>query len=235
MLERLRATRNRQASPSPQLTADPANDLIRARLDFLAREYDSVRAEHLASRSTQQTVITAAIASAAAVFVGLLSVWTNIDLRIGILSFAPLFLAALWAMWFGEVVRIARTSWFLWELEQVVNAELQGPAPSVSGISLDPASALHWEGWIRGANRWDKPLRARMSYVLASLTMLGTGLVSTILAVVFSFTTPKVPVGLQVTACVAAAVWTVMFGYSIASMGQPVIRSSWEKTTKESG
>lgn len=232
MLGRVRTDRKQQRVTLPPITADPAADRTRARFDFLAREYDTVRAEHLASRSAQQAVVTAALASAAAVFVGLLSVWKKTDLRIGILSLAPLFLAALWGMWFGEVVRIARTSLFLWELEQVVNAELRDRTQQAFGSGLDPASALHWEGWMRGANPWKKALRARMSYILTYVALLGTGLISTVLSLIFSFMLPMVPFGLKLTACVAGAAWLIMFGYALVSARQPLISSSWDPTPR---
>jgi len=238
------------------VAADSEADRLRARLDFLAREYDTIRAEHLASRSAQQTVATAALASAAVVFAALLTVWKNTNLRIGILSFAPIFLAALWGMWFGEVLRIARTSSFLSELEDIINKQLRDRAgrPDRAGQDhrtdldspsaphrnkkkypgLDAASPLHWEGWMRGANEWGKPVRARMSYILTSVTLLGTGLVSTVLSLVFSFTLPNITVGVEVMACGAAAAWLAMFGYAIVSLWNPVIVRSWKPQPRTS-
>jgi hypothetical protein len=211
--------------PVPEVTPNRHAGPNDTRFNFLLHQYDSVRAEHLASRSAQQTVMTAAMASTAAVFAALLSTWSNVDVRIGILSFAPLFLTFVWFIWFGEVLRIGRTSWFLWELEQLVNAELRTNRPPVDGTDLDPTLTLHWEGWLRGQNPWGKPLRGPLSYVLASATVLGTALVSTIMSFVFAFSSQQVAIGLKILTSVSGIAWAVMFAYVIASIRHPIIRS----------
>lgn len=216
----------RPLGPTPELILERS----RARLSLLMHEYDSVRTEHLACRSAQQTIMMAAVASAAAVFAGLLSTWANVNLRIGILSFAPLFLALIWAMWFGEVVRIARTSWFLWELERVINTELKENVQPPTVNTLDPTHALHYEGWLRGTNPWGRPLRARASYILASLILLGTGFIATVLSLVYALTLSTVPNGLVFVACTAALAWIGMVGYAITSLRNPLITSASRMT-----
>ena len=68
-----------------------------ARLAFIQGEYNSIRAELVAAVSTQQTVMTYALAAMAVIFTGLLSVWSNLAVRIGILSLAPLILLFIWS------------------------------------------------------------------------------------------------------------------------------------------
>jgi hypothetical protein len=65
-----------------------------------------------------------------------------------------------------------------------------------------------------------------MSYILTSVTLLGTGLVSIALSLIFSFTLPVIPVGVKVMACGAASVWLAMFAYAAVSLRDPVIKSA---------
>ncbi len=157
--QRRRAT-GRADQPADQ-SVDGAERATRSglRLGFMQGEYNSIRAELVAALSTQQTVMTYGLAAMAVMFTGLLSTWANLAIRIGILSLAPLILLFIWFVWFGEALRLIRARWFIWELEQRINAELREP----DELAHD---TLNWESWVRGRNRWGRNLHSRPAYHL---------------------------------------------------------------------
>src|SRR5689334_3942496 len=95
----------------------PKTSVEDARLTFILHEYDKVKDEMLASITSQHTTMTYGLTAAAAIFTGLLATWNNLDIRLSILSLAPIFLIFIWFIWFGELIRMARAARFLWELE----------------------------------------------------------------------------------------------------------------------
>jgi len=149
-----------------------------ARLTFTLHEYGKVKDELLASITSQHTTMTYGLTAAAAIFTGLLTTWDNIDIRLSILSLAPIFLSFVWFIWLGEVTRMARAARFLWDLEKRVNVDLC-PARS----SSPAAPALHWESWVRGENQWRQNLLLGPSYAISSAVLLGMAVISSALAV----------------------------------------------------
>ncbi|MCM3887477.1 hypothetical protein [Frankia sp. R82] len=149
-------------------------------------EYEKVKEEMLFAITAQQTTLNYGIAAMAIVFTGVLSTWSNAPLRTSILSLAPIFVAGIWFIWLGELIRMARAARFLWELERLLNKGREGRATSYSDLS--PENVLHWEGWVRGANRWHRSLHLGLSYIVSTCLVFGIGLVSSVLGVVFSFT-----------------------------------------------
>jgi hypothetical protein len=189
------------------------------RLGFMQGEYNSIRAELVAALSTQQTVMTYGLAAMAVMFTGLLSTWPNLAIRIGILSLAPLILVFIWFVWFGEALRLIRARWFIWELEQRINAELREP----DGPAHD---TLNWESWVRGRNRWGRNLHSRPAYHLATGILCGSGLVSTVLALAFAFATRPAPAGLRVLAvCAAAVVCGLLVVSAVTTLRNPLLRT----------
>ncbi|WP_367138466.1 hypothetical protein [Saccharothrix sp. HUAS TT1] len=192
---------------------EPFVDEAQARLAFLLGEYNAIRAELVAAVSTQQTVMTYGLAAIAVIYSGLLASWSNVAVRTGILSLSPVLLVFVWFVWFGEVQRLGRARWFLWELEQKVNALLR-PAVDVPAGSALPASAvLHWESWVRGRNRWRVNLHSRPAYHLATGLLCGTGLGGTALSVALSLLSPQ-PAGLRVLVFGGAGVFLVLLCYA---------------------
>ncbi|MEV4145426.1 hypothetical protein AB0J40_17265 [Amycolatopsis sp. NPDC049691] len=197
----------------------------------LMHEYNAARMEQLQSRTTQNSMMTAAVAATAAVFAALLSTWSNAGLRIGILSAAPLFIVILWSVRLAEIMRIGRTSEFLLELERLVNAEVAGGRRTADPRGLDPANALHWESWLRGKNRWRIAFRTGSSYLLTSVLLLGTAFTGTVLAVVYSLADARAGGGLRVFTCLASALWIGVFTYSARWFRHPVVRNRTELVT----
>ncbi|HEX3779968.1 MAG TPA: hypothetical protein VHX38_09880 [Pseudonocardiaceae bacterium] len=210
---------------------------LRARLEFMQGEYNSIRTELVAAVSSQQVVMTYALAAIAVIFSGLLSAWSNFAVRIGILSLAPLILLFIWFVWFGEALRLIRARWFIWELEKKINSEFGDDAGIVRTAqdagttrggrsSLRPGDTLHWEAWVRGHNRWGRNLHSRPSYQLATGILCGTGLASTVLALVGVFATPGSAVGLRALAIGAGAVFSGLLGLSaVTTLRNPLVRT----------
>ncbi|WP_309113306.1 hypothetical protein [Saccharothrix sp.] len=161
---------------------EPFVDAGAARLAFLLHEYNAIRAELVAAVSTQQTVMNYGLAAIAVIYTGVLASWSNTALRTGILALAPLVLVFVWFVWYGEVQRLLRSRWFLWELEKKVNGLLARPLPPAES-DLPAGDVLHWESWIRGRNRWRANLHSRPAYHLATGLLCGTGLGTTVLSV----------------------------------------------------
>jgi hypothetical protein len=159
-------------------------DREQARLSFLQTEYTAIRTELVAAVTTQQTVMSYALA-AIAVFV--------------------------WFVWYGEVQRLLRARWFLWQLEHKVNDLLA--MPGLRGTSdLPPGDVLHWESWVRGRNRWRTNLHSRPAYHLASGLLGGTALGTTVLSVVLAILTrPSAP--LVWLAAGGAVLFVLLCGY----------------------
>ncbi len=166
-------------------TPEPFLDAGQARLAFLLNEYNSIRAELVAAVATQQAVMNYGLAAIAVIYTGVLASWSNVPVRTGILGLAPILLMFVWFVWYGEVKRLVRTRWFLWELEKKVNALLRRPDVDVGvGESDLPAGdVLHWESWVRGRNRWRLNLHSRPAYHLSTGLLCGTGLGTTVLSV----------------------------------------------------
>jgi hypothetical protein len=117
----------------------PFLDESQARLASLLGEYNAIRAELVAAVATRQTVMTYGLAAIAVIYSGLLASWSNVPVRTGILSLAPVLLVFVWFVWYGEVQRLGRARWFLWELEQKVNALLR-PVENLPTRPTLPAS-----------------------------------------------------------------------------------------------
>ena len=192
---------------------EPFVDQAQARLAFLLGEYNAIRAELVAAVATQQTVMTYGLAAIAVIYSGLLASWSNVPVRTGILGLAPVLLVFVWFVWFGEVQRLGRARWFLWELEQKVNALLRPAQDVPSGSALPPSDVLHWESWVRGRNKWRMNLHSRPAYHLATGLLCGTGLGTTALSVVLSLVSPP-SVELRVLVFGGAAVFLVLLWYA---------------------
>ncbi|ONI80325.1 hypothetical protein ALI22I_44040 [Saccharothrix sp. ALI-22-I] len=171
-----------KSRPEPE----PFVDRPQARLAFMLAEYNTIRTELVAAVSTQQTVMTYGLAAIAVIYSGLLASWSNVPVRTGILSLAPVLLVFVWFVWFGEVQRLGRARWYLWELEQKVNALLRPEQDVPSGSALPASDVLHWESWVRGRNKWRTNVHSRPAYHLATGLLCGTGLGTTVLSVVLS-------------------------------------------------
>ncbi|WP_158850882.1 hypothetical protein [Saccharothrix deserti] len=198
-----------KSRPEPE----PFVDRAQARLAFMLAEYNTIRTELVAAVSTQQTVMTYGLAAIAVIYSGLLASWSNVPVRTGILSLAPVLLVFLWFVWFGEVQRLGRARWFLWELEQKVNALLKPDQDVPSGSTLPASDVLHWESWVRGRNRWRTNVHSRPAYHLATGLLCGTGLGTTVLSVVLSQVS-RPPAPLQVLVFGGAAVFLAMLWYA---------------------
>ena len=193
---------------------EPFVDRPQARLAFMLGEYNAIRAELVAAVSTQQTVMTYGLAAIAVLYTGLLATWSNVPLRTGILALSPVLLVFVWFVWYGEVQRLGRARWFLWELEKKVNALLAPSGPPPSGSVLPAGDVLHWESWVRGRNPWRTNLHSRPAYHLASGLLGGTALGTTTLSVVLS-TLVGLPTPLVVLVYAGAAGSLAMLGYAL--------------------
>ncbi|MFD1152065.1 hypothetical protein [Saccharothrix hoggarensis] len=191
----------------------PFVDEQQARLAFLLGEYNAIRAELVAAVSTQQTVMTYGLAAIAVIYSGLLASWSNASLRTGILSLSPVLLLFVWFVWYGEVQRLGRARWFLWELEQKVNALLKPAHDVPAGSALPASDVLHWESWVRGRNKWRRNLHSRPAYHLATGLLCGTGLGTTALSVALSLVSPP-SVELRVLVFGGAAVFLALLWYA---------------------
>lgn len=188
-------------------------DREQARLSFLQTEYTAIRTELVAAVTTQQTVMSYGLAAIAVIYTGVLASWSNVPLRSGILALAPALLMFVWFVWYGEVQRLLRARWFLWQLEHKVNDLLA--MPGLRGTSDLPAGdVLHWESWVRGRNRWSTNLHSRPAYHLASGLLGGTGLGTTVLSVVLAvMTNPPTP--LRWLAAGGAVLFLLLCGYGV--------------------
>jgi hypothetical protein len=184
-----------------------------ARLAFLLGEYNAIRAELVAAVSTQQTVMTYGLAAIAVIYSGLLASWSNVPVRTGILGLSPVLLVFVWFVWFGEVQRLGRARWFLWELEQKVNALLRPAHDVPSGSTLPASDVLHWESWVRGRNKWRVNLHSRPAYHLATGLLCGTGLGTAVLSVVLSRLS-SLPGPLQALVFGGAGLFLVLLWYA---------------------
>lgn len=200
--------------PMP-VAPDPSAMRESARLTFMQHEYNSIRSELVAAVSTQQAVMSYGLAAIAVIYTGLLASWSNIGLRTGILSLAPLLLVFIWFVWWGEVQRLGRARWFLWDLEKKINAQLRVPDAVAGESALPPADVLHWESWVRGRNRWKMNLHSRPAYHLATGLLCGTGLGTTVLSVVLTTTTSPMSGGLRLLAFAGAAGFVLLCGYAL--------------------
>ncbi|SDI06322.1 hypothetical protein SAMN05192558_101803 [Actinokineospora alba] len=218
----------RPAMPSlPPPAPDLAAQRDQARLVFMQHEYNSIRAELVAAVTTQQTVMSYGLAAIAVIYTGLLASWQNLALRTGILSLAPLLLVFVWFVWWGEVQRLGRARWFLWDLEKKINAQLRAPDAVAGESDLPPADVLHWESWVRGRNRWKMNLHSRPAYHLATGLLCGTGLGTTVLSVVLTATTSPMSGGLRLLAYGGAAGFFVLCGYALLSFRRnPLFRNN---------
>ncbi|MCE7001158.1 hypothetical protein LZG04_41015 [Saccharothrix sp. S26] len=192
---------------------EPFVDRAQARLAFLLGEYNAIRAELVAAVSTQQTVMTYGLAAIAVIYSGLLASWSNVPVRTGILALSPVLLVFVWFVWFGEVQRLGRARWFLWELERKVNALLRPTDDVPSGSALPASDVLHWESWVRGRNEWRLNLHSRPAYHLATGLLCGTGLGTTALSVGLSLVS-RPPVELRVLVFGGAAVFLALLWYA---------------------
>lgn len=66
--------------------------------------------------------------------------------------------------------------------------------------------------------------------MLSSAILLGTGLISTTMSVIFTVTGQGQPGGLRVLVYLAAAIWCAMFCYALASTRHPIVKSSTESS-----
>lgn len=206
---------------------DPSAQRELARLTFMQHEYNSIRAELVAAVSTQQAVMNYGLAAIAVIYTGLLTSWSNIALRTGILSLAPLVLVFIWFVWWGEVQRLGRARWFLWDLEKKINAQLRAPDAVAGESDLPPADVLHWESWVRGRNRWKRNLHSRPAYHLATGLLCGTGLGTTVLSVVLSVTTSPMSGGLRLLVIGGAVGFVLLCGYALVSFRRnPLFRNN---------
>ncbi|MGW6936230.1 hypothetical protein ACWGE0_39655 [Lentzea sp. NPDC054927] len=200
-------------------------DREQARLAFLQTEYTAIRTELVAAVTTQQTVMSYGLAAIAVIYTGVLASWSNVPLRTGILALAPALLMFVWFVWYGEVQRLLRARWFLWQLEHKVNDLLA--MPGLRGTSdLPPGDVLHWESWVRGRNRWRTNLHSRPAYHLASGLLGGTGLGTTVLSVVLAVVTHP-PAPLRWLAAGGAALFVALCGYGFfLTRRNPLLRQN---------
>ncbi|MEU4804650.1 hypothetical protein [Actinosynnema sp. NPDC023587] len=212
-------------------TPEPLGDPGQARLAFLLTEYTAIRAELVAAVATQQTVMNYGLAAIAVIYTGVLATWANVPLRTGILALAPALLMFVWFVWYGEVKRLGRTRWFLWELEKKVNALLRSPAPAGTGSDLPPGDVLHWESWVRGRNRWRVNLHSRPAYHLSTGLLCGTGLGTTALSVALGVT-GGLPMPWPVLVYGGAAAFLALLGYAVRVVrGNPLLAGAGKPIT----
>ena len=198
--------------------------------DLILHEYDTVRSELLYAIAAQHTIMTYTLAATAAIFTGLLATWSKIDIRVTILSLAPLFLMFAWFVWFGELVRMARAARFSWEMEKMINFKVRSESGGLLQVGRDASGlsqndVLHWEGWVRGDNKWHMNLHLGPSYALSSALLIGTAVISMTLSIVFAATLGELSIGIRFLAAGAAllsAAIIVYAGYSIRV--NPLIR-----------
>ncbi|KAA2267076.1 hypothetical protein F0L68_00655 [Solihabitans fulvus] len=205
--------------PAGTTASEPAVERIRARITFMQHEYLAIRAELLAALSNQQTILAYGLAATAVIYTGVLTNWSNLQLRTGILSLAPLLLMFVWFVWYGEVQRLLRARWFLWQLEKKINAQLRVPRAPSGESELPSADTLHWESWVRGRNVWRKNLHSRPAYHLATGLLCGTGLGTTALSVVLGLTAPQLSGPLRALVLCGAAGFLVLLGYAAFLVG----------------
>ncbi|MBC6450627.1 hypothetical protein [Actinokineospora xionganensis] len=215
------------ALPPGPVVADLAAQRDQARLVFMQHEYNSIRSELVAAVTTQQAVMNYGLAAIAVIYTGLLTSWSNIALRTGILGLAPLVLVFIWFVWWGEVQRLGRARWFLWDLEKKINAQLGTPDAVAGESDLPAADVLHWESWVRGRNRWKRNLHSRPAYHLATGLLCGTGLGTTVLSVVLAATASPMSAGLRLLAFGGTAGFVLLCGYALFSFRRnPLFRDN---------
>ena len=189
-------------------------------MTFALHEYDRVKDELLAAITSQHTTMTYGLTAAAAIFTGLLTTWSKLDIRLSILGLAPIFLTFIWFIWFGELTRMARAARFLWVLERRLNEELP---PFGAGRTDMPA--LQFESWARGANEWHRNLLLGSPYVISSSLLLGMAVVSSALAVTMLLVEHPGQAWLGVLVVVAAAATLAAMAVGATSiLRSPVLR-----------
>lgn len=200
------------------------SDITQARLAFMQAEYQAIRAARIAAVSAQHSILTYGLAATAAIFAGLLTAWHDLGLRIGILSLAPIILICMWFIFYGEVLRLMRASWFTWELEKKINGALRDTTAPSGGSCLEPADVLHWERWARGGNRWARDLHSRLTHYIASGILCGTALASTVLALFFGLPAAG---GIRVLALCASSIFAALLATGMTMViRNPMLRET---------
>ena len=196
-----------------------SDSLAATKWDLVLHEYDAVKSELLYAIAAQHTIMTYTLAGTAAIFTGILATWSKVDVRVTVLSLAPLFLLFAWFVWFGELVRMARAARFIWEMEKVINSEIsrasvQVPPGKSNSTDLSGIGTLRWESWVRGDNQWHRNLHLGPSYALSSALLIGMAVISMTLSVFFAVTMGQLATGVRFLAIDAAPLSVIIMAYA---------------------
>lgn len=156
----------------------------------MLEEYKLIRTENLASISAQKSTLTFGITLIS--FLGSAAgyLWKEGLFSEAILTFLiPVVAIFVTIMWLGEVVRMARASRFLWELERLFNNDFRRDLPCGSGsLGIRIPRPLAWESWVRGRNSWRETITMKHTY-LATLSLFTTISVASLIIGNFLFLT----------------------------------------------
>ena len=131
-------------------------------------EYKLIKEENLRSIQAQQSTLTFGLA---AVFLGI-SAWAQMwaqEILVCALGFViiPALCLTVLRIWLGEVLRMARASYYLWEFERALNAHVS-PGAYTNAYDNDGMLRLdlplRWETWVRGSNPWRKVATMSSNY-----------------------------------------------------------------------
>jgi hypothetical protein len=140
-------------------------------LKFALTEYTKIKEENIASINAMHTTLNYGLAAVALLFTAVGQSWQQNVIPILLLQFiAPLLLIFLLRTWFGEVTRMARASYFLWQFEISLNKffstlEDIDNFDSLGGSVFDLRRPLHWEEWVRGGNKWNRNSLMKNNYL----------------------------------------------------------------------
>ncbi len=193
---------------------DPASDVSiyeQARLLFMLEEYKQIKQENLVSIGSMQQTLSFGLTGISLLIAALTQIYRQdkIVTLVILAAVGPGLLVLIERAWSAEVMRLGRASYFLSLLEPQVNAYFRSrKVPDIQAKEkiLSFEEALHWETWVRGANRHGKSGLMRRNYFFI-LAPLGFGISSSLVSVIAAwvgFGRPNLVVSLTVTA------WSVM-------------------------
>jgi hypothetical protein len=156
-----------QPRPIPRLTLE---DEEGRRLQFTVQEYIQIKQENLVCIQSMQGTLQFGFTALSILVASVTQIWRD-DVYVSavvLLFVAPVVCLLITRVWAAEVVRLGRASYFLWQLEIELNhyfSAMASAAPKASGqTALNMIDTLHWEGWVRGGNRWGRNILMKRNY-----------------------------------------------------------------------
>jgi hypothetical protein len=142
-------------------------------VDVFMEEYKVLRDEIVQSLSSRLQILSFGLATVGVLVAGATTALSRGETRVApivLLVMVPAACLATEEIWYSEVRRGRRASWYLWGLERKINSQLS-------------ARALEWEGGLRGRVPQLQIFSLHYWYVIGFFSLIG--LVSVVLGVKF--------------------------------------------------